>query len=1176
MNESKCRNAEKTFCKQLHQIIGKIFCLLLIVLQVAATNAKSQYVNLELSLKKTTVALVVSNITEQTGYEFSYDLTLLDKEIGNITIDAKNEPIDVVLAQVFKNTDISYRISNNRVFLKDERKELMASVQSVVQQNGKTVTGTIKDVMDEAIIGANVVLKGTTIGTITDIDGSFTLSDIPENGILLISYIGYLEQEISVAGKTEFNILLKDDTQKLEEVVVIGYGVQKKVNLTGSISNVKSEELSAISTPNLSNTLAGRAPGMTITGNSGLMGSSSQIRMRGGFGDPLFVIDNVIRDKEAFDALDANEIDQLSFLKDAATASVYGSAAGNGVVLVTTKTGNKNDKPQFNYQGSYTFSKPTKELLGDMFTATDELIYQNRVAEFKGLPAPNGEEEFAYFKDRSYDVNDWIWQTPWNTKHSLSVTGGNDKVEYFVLGSFLGEEGSYENLKNKKYTVRSNITMNLSKYIKMNVNVNANQSDQNRFYWPFSNDDDQIVTDLYRCTFNTLKTFPFYSNLDGTPATERTDYPIYPAIGSFQGWNVVDQVIGDRYIKTRRRDVTGIVNLNVDLGFLVPGLSTRIMANYTGKDFSRKKYLTYQKNYRLQPADPNGNRYVPGPLNLNDYNTFTFSQNYENLQYAMNTLWSEQFNWFVNYTQQFGKHDIGAMIVFEQAENGGERTSVKGELPLTNFDQMFVYSTDAERRYGDASEETGGRLSWIGRFNYNYDSKYIAEFSFRYDGNSLFAPGKRWGFFPSVSAAWRISSEPFMEDVTSSWLSDLKLRASYGTTGNDLDINGDRIGTFSYIKKYVSGTSYIYGSSLASGIAPGATPTPDLTWATSTTYNGGIDFGFFNNKLNGTLDVFYRKETDILGPRTLSIPSTYGQTLAPENYAARSWRGGEFSLVWRDKAVGAIDYSAYINLGYSRDQWDVFDESAIYKTGNLSDLSRVGKNHTRAIGLKAIGIIRTQEQVDELKAVGFKQYGRDPYLGGILYEDTRGDGYSLGPDGKIDGNDSYNLLSENTTPRVNYGFGGSIKYKGISLDLHFQGVTNYDRFVTGVEAGIYQHGGDMRPYFPIWTSDEVWTPENPNGKYPRVVGANWYESGVGHTSFWLRNGAYLRLKNVNIGYDLPQSILRPIGLSRAQVFANGTNLFFISAMGEFMDPEQEYYDSYPLMKSFTFGLNFTF
>lgn len=1139
-------------------------------------NDAHLYVNFELTLNKTTVEAVINSISKQTGYEFTYDEGILNKEITHVSVNVKNERIENVLKEIFKGTGISYKIVDNRIFLKDTNSSYVAYSPAPQQQKGE-ITGIVRDAQGTAIIGANIFIKGTSIGTVTNVDGTFTFSNVPENATLVITYIGYLNTEIKVSNKTShYSVTLQEDIKKLDEVVVIGYGTQKKVNMTGAITNVKTDDLTTIATSNLSNTLAGRAPGTTITGSSGLIGASSEIRMRGSFGEPLFVIDGVIRDKTAFDALEANEIDQLSFLKDAATASVYGSTAGNGVVLVTTKAGSKNSKPVFEYQGSYSVSKPTKTLFADMFTATDELIYQNKVAEFQGLAIPNGEAEFEYFKDRDYNVNDWIWQNPWNTKHSLSVAGGSEKVQYYVMGSFLNEEGSYVNLKNKKYSLRSNLTMELSKYIKMNVNLSGYQTDDKRFYWPASGDDNYDVYDLYRCTFNALKTIPFYSYADGTPANEQTEYPIYPSIGSWQGWNVVDQVIGDRYIKTRRRNMNAILSFDVDLSFILKGLSTRITGNYIADDYSRKKFLTHQKNYKFQAADPKGNRFLPGPLDLNAYNIYTFGSTYENLEYGSRTYWSEQFNWFLNYKNTFGKHEVGGMMVFEQSKKGGENVYIKAEDPLTSFDQMFVYSSDPERRSGSASERTGGRLSWIGRFNYNYDSKYMAEFSFRYDGNDKFAKGHRWGFFPSVSAGWRISKEAFMEN-TSAWLDDLKIRASYGTTGNDLNVSNNEIGNFQYIDKYVTGNTYVFGDNLVNGIKPGDTPTPNLTWATSKTYNGGVDFAFLNSRLTGSIDGFYKQETDILGTRVVTLPSTYGQSIAPENYAERSWRGGEMSLMWRDRAAqGQIHYSVYVNLGYSKDRWDVLDESAAYKTGNLQDISQVGLSSGRRIGYKAIGIIRTQEQVDELKAQGFKQFGRDPYLGGILFEDTRGDGYSKGPDGKIDSNDQYNLLSDNTNPRINYGFGGSINFKGITLDLHFQGVGKYDRMMGNPSGGFNQYGTTIRPYYPIWTSDECWSEDNPDGKYPRVIGKSWYESGTGATSFWLRNGAYLRLKNLNIGYDLPASVLHSLGLTKLQVFMNATNLFSISAVNEFMDPEQKYYDSYPLMRTFTFGLNFTF
>ena len=1162
---------QPAFGSGMHKILRimrlTIFLTLICVIQVFAEKGYSQTTSLTVELKNETIENVLLSIEEQSRFVFLYNKDMIDVK-RKVDVRFIKANVEEVLESIFEGTGVNYRIIDNQIALSPGYED---------QTQNITVSGKVTSPDGEFLPGVAIIVKGTSQGTVTDIDGAYSLTDVPSNATLVFSFVGMRSQEVAVNQKSQINVVLEEETIGIDEVVAVGYGVQKKVNLTGAITAVKMEELSNISTTNVSNTLAGRAPGVNITGNSGLMGATSDIRIRGGFGEPLFVIDGIVRDKEAFDALEVNEIDQLSFLKDAATASIYGSQAGNGVVLVITKTGTKQE-PEFNYQGSYTFMTPTQELFANKTTAIDELIYQNRVAEFQGLDLPNGEKEFEYFKDKNYNVNDYIWQTPWNQKHSMSVAGGSEKVTYYALGSYIGETGSYKNLENDKFNLRSNVTAHITNKIKMNLNLSANLQNQNRFYWPFSGDDEQTIGDLYRCTFNWPKTYPFYTYEDGRPANEVTDFPVQTPMGSWQAWNVIDQVIGDRYIKTRKREVNAILSFDIDLGDYIPGLSTKVVGNYISNDYMRKKYLTYQHNYVWAAANPDDNRFVPAVPDPNKMNTFTFSQNQEFLSYNVRTLWSEQLNWFLNYNNSFGKHDIAATVVWEQASNGGEYVEAKGGDPLTNYDQMFVYSTDSERRWGDAKEVTGGRLSWIGRFNYTYAQKYIGEFSFRYDGNTLFPKGKRWGFFPSVSAAWRISEEAFMQDF-SGWLNNLKIRASYGTTGNDLNVDNKEIEAFSYMHVYEPGNSYIWGNNLNLGIEPGDTPNPYLTWATSTTYNAGIDFTVLDNKLSGSLEGFYKKEEDILGSRIVTIPNTYGQELAPENYAARSWRGFEFNAMWRDKAFNdKLDFTVYGNVGFSKDQWDVLDQTALYSPGgNLEEFSAIGKPLNRLTGYKTIGIIRTQEQLDELLAKGFTQWGRDPYLGGLYFEDVRGDGYTSGPDGKIDGND-IQMLSKNGSPRINYGFGTSLSWKGFTVDMHFQGVGMYDRMISNLGenyGGIRQYGGTVRPYYPIWT-DDVWTPDNPNADYPRVVGKNWYESGTGNQSFWIRNGAYLRLKNLNVGYAIPKDWLAGLRISSAQVFFNGTNLFVLSPMTEFHDPEQDCYDSYPLMKSFTFGIDIKF
>lgn len=1037
------------------------------------------------------------------------------------------------------------------------------------------ITGKVTDDTGSPLPGVSIAIKGTTQGTVTDVKGEYALTVPDTSAVLVFRFVGFEQQEVPVGAKTQINVTMVTSAKGLNELVVVGYGQQKKVNLTGAITAVKAADIQNIAPSNLSNALAGRAPGVNVTNTSGLSGASSSVRIRGSFADPLYVIDGVVREKADFDALEAAEVDQMSFLKDAATASVYGSRAGNGVVLVTTKKG-ANQKPVFNFQTNYTTSRPTMTLLSDKTTATDELIYQNRVAEYNKTTPPNGPEEFEYFKNRSYNVHDFIWQNPYSHRHSLSVAGGTDRITYYSLLSYRGEEGSYKNLSHNKFNLRSNVTAKVSDAIKVSLNVAGTQQNLDRFYWPFTGDDDFDVSDLYRVTFNWPKTYPFYLEADGTPADYVTEFPVQTPMGSWQAWSVIDQVIGNRYIKTRERQMSSILTLDISLDKYVKGLSTKVMGNYVGEDYMRKRFLTYQKNYVFNQADPAGNRFLPAPPDPDKTNIFTFSQNQPFMNYDITTTWSYQFNWFVNYNRNFGKHGIDALAVFEQAEMGGYRAMARAENPVTPIDQFYAYPQDRQFRYADAWDSIGARQSWIGRINYNYDSRYIAEFSFRYDGNALFPPESRWGFFPSVSAAWRISEESWFRNLTKAF-DDLKLRASYGTTGNDLNTGGQRIGTFLFNEVIINSGSYIFGDRLYQGVAPGATPNPRLTWTTSRSYNAGLDFTTLSGRLNGSVDVFMRKETKILGDRQEVVPDNYGRLLAPENYAARSYRGGELFLEWRDKAAGnKINYSITANMGYARDRWDVYAELPTFAPGQDRHFqSRIGRPENRIIGLKSLGIVRTQEQLDELLAKGFTQYGRKPYLGGLIFEDVRGDGYKPGPDGKIDGND-IQLLSENAAPRINFGIGLNISWKNLALQSLFQGVSAYDRIISNQEGeGMRQHGGAIRPYYPIW-ADDVWTPENPNAKYPRPIGQNWYESGTGATSFWIRNGAYMRLKMLNLSYTLPRTWMNAIGVSSAQLYFNGTNLFAFSAMKEFHDPEQKNYDSYPVMKTFTIGADIKF
>ena len=1150
---------EKVPIKHFLLIMRTTFILLFICVFCAMAEMSFTQ-NARVTINKRNIALkeVLNEIEKQTDYLFIYNNEVNANE--KVTVKAKQKAVSEVLNSILKEKDLNYTMEGNHIILSvlekiDETNNMI--VEIIQQQQKKTITGTVVDAAGVPIIGANIVEVGTTNGTVTDVDGKFSLN-VDNNAIIHISYIGYLPQDINTAGKTSFNIVLKEDTQALEEVVVVGYGTQRKVNITGSISSVKTEELQNIPASNLSNTLAGRASGVQIIGNSGLAGASSTIRIRGSFVEPLYVIDGIIKDKAAFDALDANEVENVNFLKDAASAAVYGSSAGNGVVLITTKAGIL-QKPRFEYKTSFSTSRTTQAMQG--FTATEELEYLNNVAVTLGQEKPYGSDLFEYFKDKSYDINDLIWQNPSVQQHNLSVNGGSDRIKYYLALGYHDENGSYHNTDFKRYNFRSNVSTNITDRFKINFNLSGNQRNYNRWYWPYDGAEDFVVSDWYRATFNWSRLYPFYVDEQGNPTNDPNDIPVKTA----GGYHPPEIMLHGGYRKTQYRDLSGIIRFDLDLGEYIDGLTTSVQGHISAYDKNMKSFVLHNKWYIFQPASTT-NRFIPGPVDFSQIGIHNLSAGYENIQENVDLSSSYQLNWFLNYEKSFDLHNISALAVYEQATSNGKNINGRAEQLLSStIDQIYNASGDTQRRWFNGSENQFARASWIGRLNYNYSDKYITEFSFRYDGNYKFAPDKRWGFFPSVSAAWRLSEENFMKNIN--WLSNLKLRGSYGTTGSD-----SGIGAWRWTNIYQKTTGYVFGNSLNDGLVPGAMPNPDITWSTVTMWDVGIEYGLFDNKLRGELSYWSKIESDILGTRTGSTPTTLGASLPAVNYAQRSWNGVEINLTWNDR-VGEFNYELYGNLGYAVDQWDIIDEPEAYTDGTYKDnwRSALNKPANRFGGYISKGIIRTQGELDALPE-GFTQFGRVPKLGTILFEDIRGQNYSEGPDGKIDGND-WTYLSNNGIPRINYGFGINSEWKNLFVNIHFQGVGAYDRMVsTRNGGGVFQSD---RPYFSIWAKD-YWTPENINAKYPRVSGA-WMEPeyGGGESSFWVKNGSYLRLKNLNIGYTLPIKWYNSMGIEKVQLFVNGTNLFVISEFKEH-DPEQETLDSYPLMKTYTGGLTINF
>lgn len=1130
-----------------------VFLVLAACLKVSAGSYAQQ---ITLKAKDMPCESVFREITRQSGYQFFFNKRLI-RNAHNVSVELNAVPVEKAIEICFAGQPFDFAIVNKTVVIRKKSVQAVITVSESASAEVPPVTirGKIADEQGNALPGASVKIKGKNKITIANDEGVFSI-EADTGDRLEVSFVGFETREIVVTNESSLEIILIAADRGLNELVVMGYSTQKKASLTGAVTTVQGNDIASIPVSNLSNTLAGRIPGATIINNSGFVGATSSIQIRGvgtfNSTAPLYVIDGVVRDKIAFDVLDPNEVESISILKDAASAAVYGARSANGVIVVKTKSG-KAQKPQFSYTGTMATDRTTRPV--QSYTATEELEYRMDEAETFGNVNPVTQEQLEYFKDKSFQLMDYIWKNPASQQHDFSINGGGDNITYYMMGGLNKANGSFKNTDYGRYNFRSNVTAKINDYMKLNFNLSGNQRVIDRFYWPYDSEESQTVADFYRATFNWTRLLPFFAEADGTPTMDTENgYPV-----SHGGWNPVQLVMNGGYRKIVYRTLNGIGRFDLKIPF-IDGLSTSVQYNYTAGDRNSKALILHNKTYEFERLSPLQNPSLLGNVLLNNISIHNLSSNYEQITHAATFDRSYQFNWYLNYDKAFGKHTVSGLLVYErQKYSGNSINGAAGDLLTSSVDQIFNASTDPTRRSFNGSEFHNARASWVGRAHYEYDDRYIAEFSFRRDGSYLFPPETRWGFFPSGSAAWRISREKFFNIP---FVSELKIRGSVGLLGNDG--NGD-IAAFQFQNNFRPSGVYIFGDAVQNGIAAGTPPNVGITWEKSITYNGGVDFALFSGKLTGDFDYFYRKSYDIFYRRERVIPASYGAPLSNENYAEMDVRGFEVSLNY-NSFIGNVRYSVGANMGYAKDKVLYIDEAA----GLPAWRTAIGNPKDRILGYVSEGLIRDQKTLDDLPA-GFTQWGRTPQLGVILYKDLRGaDWENSAPNGKVDGFDQ-TYLSNNAIPRINYGVNLSAQWKGISVSTLFQGVGAYDRVLSTINGGgVFQVGG--RPYFELWT--KRWTPTNTDAKYPRAGG--WMEEyGAATSNFWMRNGAYVRLRNLNISYQLPQQWISLFKMHTFRVFFNGSNLFVISAIKE-MDPEQATIDSYPVMKTFAGGVTITF
>lgn len=1002
------------------------------------------------------------------------------------------------------------------------------SVMEVNQQRTTTIQGVVVDDNGEPLIGASVVEKGTKNGSITGLDGHFSLK-ISVPGKIIITYIGYNKKEIMLSNNSdkEQKIILSETANTLGEMVVVGYGAQKKATLTGSVSQVSGKDLVSVGASNLSNTIAGKTAGVianTRTGEPGEDYANILIRGKGTLGStsPLIVVDGVA--DRSFSNLNPEDIESISVLKDA-SAAIYGARAANGVILVTTKR-SKGGKMQVNYDGSVSFSQPTR--VPKMLNAYDYATYVDEYDAGHGEAQTYSDvvlEQIKSGKDLvKYPSTNW-WDEvsknwAFNTTHSVSVSGGSDRLSMYTSGQYQYQDAIYKNSPQNyhQFQLVSNIDAQITKSIRFSLDILGRQEKRNRGV--YSTDD----LFGYFLTTNPMSS-PYYPNGLLRVGYDGVTNNALVMISNKPGWK--ENTDYSLNLKPK---------LHVDLDVITSGLYAE---GYAALDYWFNNGKQLNQPYDVYQYDSEKDQYVnrkdaTGSINLGSW--------------ASNSL-TQTVNFRLGYTHTFKDvHKIDAFIAYEQSKYnynylyGYRANFISSALP----DLDFGSKVDKDKDNSGSSNETS-RQNYFGRINYGYKDKYLLEATLRYDGSMNFAPGKRWGLFPAFSAGWVMSEEKFFEPVKNI-VNFLKIKGSWGLMGND------NISAYQYLSlySYNGSTSYVFGNDYNQGIYENVTANPNVTWEKSNTWNGGFSAQFLNGKFGLDFDYFYSRRSDILVTRNASVPTYSGLSLPAENLGKVSNHGLEIVASYNDK-VGDFKWGITGNFTYAKNKVIYMDEAT--KTPEWQKAT--GHSIDGYVLYKAIGIYQTQAQIDNTPHID------GAHVGDLIYQDTNGDK-------KITWDDAVRI-DKSTTPRIMYGFTLSGSWKDLDANIFFQGQADAQQLVMPT-MNMAQEFFDGR-----WKVNGT-AEENAGAVWPRAFikqtyGDNW--NGV-ESTWWLRNAAFLRFKSFEVGYTLPKFISATIGLEKIRFYVNGNNLFTIDKMKIF-DPEMTGgIKGYPIQRTFAFGANITF
>ncbi|WP_338157378.1 TonB-dependent receptor [Bacteroides graminisolvens] len=1005
----------------------------------------------------------------------------------------------------------------------------------------RQVTGIVKDQTGEPIIGASVLEKGSTNGVITDLDGNFKLTvSNAVKAVLQISYVGYKTQEISVNGKTLLEVVLKEDTELLDEVVVVGYGAQKKESVVGAISQVSSKELLASPAANVSQAIAGKIPGVITTQTSGAPGQDdTKINIRGratfaGDGSPLILVDGVER---TFSQIAPDDIETISVLKDASATAVYGVRGANGVMLITTKRG-RDQKPEVNLTANWQIQSPTRS--DTYLDSYQSVVLLEEALKNDGLPSQFSANDIEMYRKSAagelsgldamlYPNVDWydevLKKSAPAQRYNVSVRGGTKRMRYYASAELYDQKGLIKELSQdmygnssspsyRRYAFRANMDLFLTKDLTFSVNFGtrfeerrgSNTSESSTFSQTF-----------YEMNHTPGWLFPVsYEVQNGESAKT-----LYGGSSQYQSNIVAALAKGGYYRATNTINETNFV-LDYKMDWLTKGLSAKGMVSFDYDSYYKKMFKADFATYELNDRD--------NYESMDAYNQFNSDGE---LAYSKenSTTYKLYMEAQVNYARQFGKHDVTAMALYNQND--------------------YRYNSELAKRY----------QGLVGRVTYGYDDRYLAEFNAGYNGSENFLQGKRFGFFPAVSLGWRISNEEFMAG-TAQWLNNLKIRASYGEVGNDIYTVNGTAQRFLYEEKWSQvSNAYYFGSSGKTGIYESQYPNLGVTWERAHKYNVGLEFGLWNGLLNGNVDVFYEKRNDIL-TSYLTRPQWVGVALAAGNLGETKNSGYEIELKHNNRINEDLSYNVGLTYSHARNEIISMDEPEL-KTAYRK---REGNPISQYFGLIAEGFV-TQADLDN-PDFPVSTFGTVK-VGDLKYKDANGDGFI---DDRDESRIGYSDIPENT-----YALSLGVNYKGWGFSVMFQGVDHVSRYYDAEAMYAFVSGGKVKEHhLERWNPAQSEAYNLQHANYPLLHYDNYGDHNQRTNSFFLKNGSFVRLKNIELSYTLPENWSKVAGMSNCRLYVNANNLITWDHLNNLTDPESNGSNRYPIMKTVNFGVNIKF